>query len=110
MTRGMARTKTPSTIFNPTRTGRQTTEEAYEMRCCSHLFEINNVTPKTPNGCEECLKIGDPWVHLRLCQTNCGLNHGRTASSHEFIYRIRYRVKNKSHLCVRSLLIITGHH
>src|SRR5215213_7115596 len=41
------------------------------MRCCSHLFEISNVTPKTPNGCEECLKIGDGWVHLRLCQT-CG--------------------------------------
>jgi Zn-finger in ubiquitin-hydrolases and other protein len=22
-------------------------------------------------GCEECLKIGSPWVHLRLCRT-CG--------------------------------------
>ena len=21
-------------------------------RCCSHLFEINDVTPKTPDGCE----------------------------------------------------------
>jgi hypothetical protein len=41
------------------------------MSCCSHLFEISNVTPKTPNGCEECLKIGDRWVHLRLCMT-CG--------------------------------------
>jgi uncharacterized UBP type Zn finger protein len=41
------------------------------MNCCSHLSEINNVTPKTPNGCEECLKLGDGWVHLRLCVT-CG--------------------------------------
>lgn len=42
------------------------------MSCCSHLFEIgNDVTPKTPNGCEECLKTGDRWVHLRLCVT-CG--------------------------------------
>lgn len=41
------------------------------MKCCSHLFEINTVTPKTPNGCEECLQIGDRWVHLRLCET-CG--------------------------------------
>ena len=41
------------------------------MNCCSHLFEIANVTPKTPNGCEECLKIGDGWLHLRLCVT-CG--------------------------------------
>jgi hypothetical protein len=42
------------------------------MSCCSHLFEIgDDVTPKTPNGCEECLKMGDRWVHLRLCVT-CG--------------------------------------
>jgi hypothetical protein len=41
------------------------------MSCCSHLFEISNVVPKTPNGCEECLKLGDRWVHLRLCET-CG--------------------------------------
>ena len=41
------------------------------MSCCSHLFEISNVAPKTPDGCEECLKMGDRWVHLRLCVT-CG--------------------------------------
>ena len=41
------------------------------MNCCSHLFEIANVTPGTPNGCEECLKMGDQWLHLRLCVT-CG--------------------------------------
>ena len=41
------------------------------MNCCSHLFEIGNVTPRTPNGCEECLKMGDRWLHLRLCVT-CG--------------------------------------
>lgn len=39
--------------------------------CCSHLFEISEVIPNTPNGCEECLKTGDRWVHLRLCVT-CG--------------------------------------
>ncbi len=41
------------------------------MNCCSHLFEIGSVTPNTPNGCEECLKMGDLWLHLRLCVT-CG--------------------------------------
>jgi len=41
------------------------------MQCCSHLSDFNNVTPKTPSGCEECLKMGDRWVHLRLCMT-CG--------------------------------------
>jgi uncharacterized UBP type Zn finger protein len=37
---------------------------------CSHLDQIRNPSPKT-DGCEECLKMGDSWVHLRLCAT-CG--------------------------------------
>lgn len=37
---------------------------------CVHLREIKQVTPSS-NGCEECLAIGDRWVHLRLCAT-CG--------------------------------------
>jgi uncharacterized UBP type Zn finger protein len=38
---------------------------------CTHLDQIREVTPRTPEGCEECLKSGDEWVHLRLC-TTCG--------------------------------------
>lgn len=38
---------------------------------CSHLAHIRPVVPRTPQGCEECLQIGSPWVHLRLCLT-CG--------------------------------------
>jgi uncharacterized UBP type Zn finger protein len=38
---------------------------------CTHLDMIRDVRPRTPNGCEECLIIGDTWVHLRLCLT-CG--------------------------------------
>lgn len=41
------------------------------MQSCSHIDEIQNVTPRTPEGCEECLKTGDAWVHLRLC-LECG--------------------------------------
>ena len=37
---------------------------------CEHLSEIREVTPSV-DGCEDCLKIGGRWVHLRLCQT-CG--------------------------------------
>ncbi|HYX50122.1 MAG TPA: UBP-type zinc finger domain-containing protein [Ktedonobacteraceae bacterium] len=33
---------------------------------CSHLNQIHEVTPSA-NGCEECLKMGDTWVHLRIC-------------------------------------------
>jgi uncharacterized UBP type Zn finger protein len=38
---------------------------------CAHLKEIKPSEPKTPEGCEECLRTGDGWVHLRLCET-CG--------------------------------------
>ena len=37
---------------------------------CTHRARIHKVTPSAL-GCEECLKIGSPWVHLRLCRT-CG--------------------------------------
>jgi uncharacterized UBP type Zn finger protein len=37
---------------------------------CSHLSTIQDVIPSA-DGCEDCLKIGDSWVHLRLCLT-CG--------------------------------------
>ena len=33
---------------------------------CTHLGQISQVTPSA-HGCEDCLKIGDTWVHLRLC-------------------------------------------
>jgi hypothetical protein len=37
-----------------------------------HLEEVNqNIEPKTPDGCEECLQMGSDWVHLRLC-LSCG--------------------------------------
>jgi uncharacterized UBP type Zn finger protein len=38
---------------------------------CAHLDQVQNVRPRTPAGCEECLKTGGHWVHLRLCLT-CG--------------------------------------
>jgi uncharacterized UBP type Zn finger protein len=38
---------------------------------CTHLGEVRDVTPSTPDGCEECLAAGDRWVHLRLC-LECG--------------------------------------
>lgn len=37
---------------------------------CTHLSHVKNVKPHT-RGCEECLKMGDTWVHLRLCM-ECG--------------------------------------
>ena len=37
---------------------------------CSHSNLVKSVTPSA-KGCEDCLKIGDQWLHLRLCLV-CG--------------------------------------
>jgi hypothetical protein len=38
---------------------------------CPHVVLIRHVAPRTPGQCEDCIKTGSPWVHLRLCLT-CG--------------------------------------
>jgi uncharacterized UBP type Zn finger protein len=38
---------------------------------CTHLDQVRDVIPGTPAGCEECLRAGMRWVHLRLC-LECG--------------------------------------
>jgi hypothetical protein len=37
---------------------------------CTHLDQVRTNHPNT-RGCEECLKMGDTWVHLRMCRS-CG--------------------------------------
>jgi uncharacterized UBP type Zn finger protein len=37
---------------------------------CTHLDQIRQVKASA-SGCEECLKMKDHWVHLRMCLT-CG--------------------------------------
>lgn len=37
---------------------------------CSHLEQVKSVSPGA-QGCEDCLRTGDTWVHLRLCMI-CG--------------------------------------
>ena len=42
------------------------------MATCTHLDQIEFLqAPAEIAGCEECLKIGGRWLHLRMCQT-CG--------------------------------------
>jgi uncharacterized UBP type Zn finger protein len=38
---------------------------------CTHLNTVRDVSPRTPDGCEECLASGSDWLHLRLC-LHCG--------------------------------------
>jgi hypothetical protein len=54
---------------------------------CMHLDQVQDVTARTPEGCEECLKLGWQWVHLRLCLTCghvgcCDNSRGKHATKH----------------------------
>ena len=54
---------------------------------CSHISAIHTVKHATRRECEECVKIGDVWVHLRTCQTCsatlcCDSSPNRHASKH----------------------------
>ena len=37
---------------------------------CRHLDTVADVSPSS-DGCEDCLRIGARWLHLRLCMS-CG--------------------------------------
>jgi len=37
---------------------------------CSHVDQVRKVEPSA-KGCEDCLKMGGQWVHLRMCLV-CG--------------------------------------
>lgn len=39
---------------------------------CGHLDGITSIKQPSKRVCEECVKIGARWVHLRTCQT-CGV-------------------------------------
>ena len=38
---------------------------------CRHLKELKPGVAPNSEGCQECLEMGDEWVHLRLCMS-CG--------------------------------------
>src|SRR5205809_8070674 len=40
-------------------------------KACAHIGSVSAVKHPTKHECEECVKIGSEWVHLRTCQT-CG--------------------------------------
>jgi uncharacterized UBP type Zn finger protein len=42
------------------------------VAACSHLDQVALVDPPAEiAGCEDCLRSGGRWLHLRMCQT-CG--------------------------------------
>ncbi len=54
---------------------------------CTHIDAITTVKHPQHRACEECVKIGAQWVHLRTCQTCgatlcCDSSPNRHASQH----------------------------
>ena len=39
---------------------------------CPHIGAVTHVKHASRRECAECVKIGSPWVHLRVCQ-ECGV-------------------------------------
>jgi CPA2 family monovalent cation:H+ antiporter-2 len=42
-----------------------------QRNACEHARSVRPEITTTAVGCEDCLKVGDTWVHLRACMT-CG--------------------------------------
>jgi uncharacterized UBP type Zn finger protein len=58
------------------------------MADCAHLDSVQLLDlPDPVDGCEECLKLGMNWVHLRMCLTCghigcCDNSEGKHATAH----------------------------
>jgi len=58
-----------------------------ESESCAHISQVKTVLRPKRHECEECVKIGSRWVHLRTCQTCgstlcCDSSPNRHASKH----------------------------
>jgi hypothetical protein len=42
-----------------------------DEKTCDHLDQVDADARPSSTGCEDCLRIGASWVHLRMCRT-CG--------------------------------------
>jgi uncharacterized UBP type Zn finger protein len=65
---------------------------------CGHADQIKDVEPGS-EGCEQCLAVGDRWVHLRACMT-CGLVGCCDSSKNKHASR---HAREMGHPIVRSL-------
>jgi uncharacterized UBP type Zn finger protein len=70
------------------------------MTACTHLDQITvTELPPSVDGCEDCLREGGVWLHLRLCLSCghvgcCDDSPGRHASAHH---------RSSRHPLIRSL-------
>lgn len=57
-------------------------------RLCAHIEAVTTILAAERRECDECVKIGSGWVHLRTCQgcgatLCCDSSPNRHASKHE---------------------------
>ena len=57
------------------------------MTACEHIESIDLEVRPSADGCEDCLRTGGDWVHLRVCQqcghvVCCDSSPNRHASAH----------------------------
>ena len=70
------------------------------MTTCTHLDQIQVLQlPESVDGCEDCLREGGKWLHLRICLSCghvgcCDNSPGRHATAHH---------NSTSHALIRSL-------
>jgi uncharacterized UBP type Zn finger protein len=70
------------------------------MPACTHLDHVQiTELPEAVDGCEECLRMGAGWVHLRICLECghigcCDSSPNRHATAH---------VRSSGHPIVRSI-------
>lgn len=59
---------------------------------CTHLTEIK-ITNTDEHVCEDCIKVGDSWLHLRMC-LSCGhvgcCDSSRNKHARKHFHRIGY--------------------
>lgn len=60
---------------------------ALEQTACPHLEAVEDVKQPAARVCDECVRTGSRWVHLRTCQTCgatrcCDSSPNRHASQH----------------------------
>ncbi len=62
------------------------------MPNCNH-FESAHIKKAKAYVCDECIKTGDSWVHLRTCQT-CGGTHCCDSSPNQHATKHYHKTKH----------------
>jgi hypothetical protein len=54
---------------------------------CTHVEDVDTDARPSADGCEDCLRVGGTWVHLRMCRMCghigcCDSSPGKHATAH----------------------------